>query len=168
MDDVYILDTNAFFNYIKNLTIQNNEEKIVENMNTIKKGKCYISIISTIEIISVLGKYSRGGNGAEKPMNKKVVKRWRKLIDDILENNSSVLEISVLPFTDQTISEAKKIIQHSMIHSFGSLDAMIAATAQMYFSENKSNNSYLVTSDKGLTACLKKCGIPCWDAFKVN
>lgn len=168
MKDVYILDTNAFFNYIKNIFSNDSDEKTKENMNKIKNGECYISIISTIEIISVLGKYARGGNGAEKPMKPKAVKRWIKLINDILNNNSSFLTITILPFDEKTIYAAKNIIQHSMRHNFGSLDSMIAATARIHFSENDIRNKYLVTSDKGLKACLDKCNIPYWDAFQIN
>lgn len=169
MKDVYVLDTNAFFNYIRYTSSGSSvEEPIANNIKIIKENDCYISLISTIEIISVLGKYSRGGNGADKKMNKKVLKKWQKLIDEILSGQSSLLSVSILPFSSETVNEAQKIIQYALIHNFGSLDSLIAATAKIYFSEIDSEKKALVTSDKGLKACLTKCSIPYWDAFQAT
>lgn len=168
MKDVYVLDTNAFFNYIKYASSEEKtDDDISENIRKLKENDCFISEISTIEIVSVLGKYSRGGNGAGKRMNKKILKKWQKLINEILNHQSTLLSVSILPFSLETIKEAKIIIQHSLIYNFGSLDSLIAATANICFSNSDATNKFLVTSDKGLkAACLDKCNIPCWDAFK--
>lgn len=169
MKEVFVLDTNAFFNYIKYSSfVDDDNDKIKESVNRIKRSDCFISHISTIEIMSVLGKYARGGNGAPKKMSAKALKSWRKLVDDILSNQSPVLSVSILPFSEETVNHAQRIIQYAMVHNFGSLDAMIAATANVFFAENPTENNYLVTSDKGFKACLEKCNIPYWDAFKIN
>lgn len=55
----YLLDTNAFFeliSYLAGKNIRRDEYKYED----IVKGKCYISKITELEIISVIGKYGRG------------------------------------------------------------------------------------------------------------
>lgn len=164
----YILDTNAFFNFIKYVSLPQNEreELLDDNINKIKNADCYISLISTVEIISVIGKYARGGAGASTRMKPKVVKKWIKLVEDIISGQSPILKISTLSFSEEIIVEAQNIIHYALIHNFGSLDAMIAATAKHHFGRQKYENMSLITSDKGLKACLNKCGIPYWDVFK--
>lgn len=163
----YMLDTNAFFNFIKyNASSANVDEALVKNIDEIRNADCYISLISTVEIISVIGKYARGGAGAGGKMKPKVVKKWIKLVEDIISGNSPILKVSTLSFSEETIAEAQNIIQYALIHNFGSLDAMIAATAKCHFGNQKYANMALITSDKGLKACLDKCDIPYWDIFK--
>ena len=72
----------------------------------------------------------------------------------------------MLPFNIDTINEAEKIVEHALIHSFASMDALIAATAKQEMAND--NEIIVVTSDKGLKACLNKCSIPYWDAFGQN
>ena len=172
MNDLYMLDTNAFFNFLKYTSLSLNDdsnEAIKEVIAKIKAGKCYISLISTVEIVSVIGKYARGGAGANnKRMKPKVVKEWLKLVEDIVSGKSPLLSLSTLPFSEKTITEAHIIVQLALIHNFGSLDAIIAATAKECCSNECYENTILITSDKGLKACLIKCGIPHWDAFQLN
>ncbi|MCS7461228.1 PIN domain-containing protein [Paenibacillus doosanensis] len=172
MKAVYLLDTNAFFNFIKNASLplgENSNIATEEAVNTIKAGTCYISLISLVEIISVIGKYARGGGGANKKrMKPKVVKQWLKLVEDSTSGRSSLLSLSILPFSEKTIAEAQKIVHHALLHNFGSLDAIIAATAKECSSIKNNENTILITSDKGLKACLTKCEIPFWDAFQQN
>lgn len=172
MKNVYMLDTNAFFNFIKYASLSLNydsNEEIKEVIGKIKAGNCYISLISTVEVISVIGKYARGGAGANnKRMKPRVVKEWLKLVNDIVSGKSALLSLSILPFSEQTIAEAQIIVQHALIHNFGSLDAIIAATAKECRSNKCYENTILITSDRGLKACLVRCGITHWDAFQIN
>lgn len=172
MKDVYLLDTNAFFNFIKYSSLSLNDdanEAIKEVIGKIKAGNCYISHISTVEIISVIGKYARGGGGANnKRMKPRVIKQWLKLVNDSILGRSSLLSLSILPFSEKTIAEAQIIVHHALVHNFGSLDAIIAATAKECCSNKGHENTVLITSDKGLKACLTKCEIPYWDAFQQN
>lgn len=172
MKNVYMLDTNAFFNFIKYTSLSlgdDSNDTIKEAVKKIKTSECYISLISTVEIISVIGKYARGGAGANnKRMKPKAVQQWIKLVEDILSGKSSLLSVSTLTFSENTIAEAKIIVQYALLHNFGSLDAIIAATAKACCSEKCTENIILITSDKGLKACLLKCNIPHWDAFQLN
>lgn len=64
MAQEYLLDTNAYFNLLKEA--QSTKEAVSpfsEQVDTIKAGKVCISKITTVEIISVLGKYARGVSG---------------------------------------------------------------------------------------------------------
>lgn len=65
-----------------------------------------------------------------------------------------------------TVIEAKNVITHALIHNFASMDAMIAATAKL--ARDNSRDVTVVTSDKGLKACLSKIHIPCIDVFAAN
>ena len=64
MSKEYLLDTNAYFNLLRELG-ENGQDKSAysEQINTLKNGKICISSITKVEIISVLGKYARGKNG---------------------------------------------------------------------------------------------------------
>ena len=139
-----------------------------------------------MEIISVLGKYARGNSGGRskcncvisedgaicsnykytvprKAWNTKIVKAWRQLIDETITGKSSLVQLRLLPFSEKTIDEAQRVLVHALIHNFGSMDAMIAATAKESIDNHKSIT--VITSDGGLKACLEKCGIPCWAAL---
>lgn len=192
MADKFLLDTNAYFNFLKFSSVSPPGEKtleVFEAIKIIKNGTCYISALSLIEIISVIGKYARGSVGGYekcqciisdtgdrcehyrysktiKRMKPKAIKQWIRLVNDTVSGNSPLLSLTILPFSEKTITEAKKIIEHSLIHSFGSLDAMIAATAKECAADTEMKNIVLVTSDKGLKSCLNKCEIAHWDAFK--
>ncbi len=166
MANSYLLDTNAYFNFLKyasSLFDDLNNTDFSETITKIKSGTCYISTLSSIEIVSTIGKYARRDE-----MKKKQIHQLLKLVKDTMSGSSPVLAVSVLPFSEETISEARNIIKHALIHNFGSLDSLIAATAKEYSTKNKTENLILITSDKGLKACLKKCDIPYWDAFNIK
>ncbi len=164
----YLIDTNALFIIIKALS----EEQKCAQISEIIQGKCYISELTKIEIISVLGKYSRGCSGQKqkcdkiisedgevcsnfcympkrKPWKKRVTASWIKLIQDIIEGNSTVLSTGVIPLSDSITSEAEKFIVNALKHDFKSMDAMIAATA-IDFKKRNNDEITLVTNDKRL------------------
>lgn len=55
----YLLDTNAFFEMLSFLAGRNVRADAY-NFEEIKQGECYISKITELEILSVIGKYGRG------------------------------------------------------------------------------------------------------------
>lgn len=187
MTNNYLLDTNAYFNLLKILRkYSGNTTEYPESIKQLLCGNLYISTITKVEIISALGKYARGNSGgrnkcncviskdgticsnykyttARKRWNKNLVKAWLQLIDETITGKSSLVQLKLLPFSEKTIDEAQRVVVHALIHNFGSMDAIIAATAK----ESIDNHEILtvITSDGGLKACLEKCGIPCWDAL---
>lgn len=80
-----------------------------------------------------------------------------------MDGKSNIINVDILPFDEKTIDQAQQVIEYALTYSFGSLDAMIAATAKNAIEDSR--NMTVITSDKGLKACLIQCGIPCWDAF---
>lgn len=187
MQQEYLLDTNAYFNLLKESQASKAEgSPFSDAINTLKAGKVCVSKITTVEIVSVLGKYARGITGGYQRCNclisedgqicqnnrytkprkrwkRRTIKAWLQLIQETTEGTSSLINLDVLPFNESIIDQAQQIIQHALIYSFGSMDSLIAATAKDAI-ENK-HNMIVVTSDKGLKACLSQLGIPCWDAF---
>lgn len=161
--DVYVLDTNALFNTLRN--ISDGSTAFHESIERLKEANCYISELSTLEIKSILGKYARGGQGASKIMSHKMINQWQKLIKEVTEGSSPIFSVKIIPFDNYILNEAKTVIDHAMIHNFGSLDSIIMATAKKLISQNGFENTKLVTSDKGMIAGLAKCGIPSWNAF---
>ena len=185
MTKKYLLDTNAYFNLLKLLRQYN--ENALEYPDRIKQllsGKLCISTITKVEIISVLGKYSRGNNGGRnkcnciiaedgttcshykynpprKRWNKNRIKSWLQLIDETITGKSTLIQVQLLPFTEKTIDEAQRVVLHALTYNFGSMDSMIAATAKESIDNQES--IIVVTSDKGLKACLQQCQIPCLD-----
>ena len=190
MDKEFLLDTNAFFNLLKAMNPESGTPAPAANLTEeLKEKKLMISSITEVEIISVLGKYARGTQGGfskcnclvsqevhicqnyrytspRKKWNKKRIKAWLQLIGEICEDRSSVLTVGIEPFDSATVEEAKKVIMHALIHNFASMDAMIAATAKLARDNNR--DLIVVTSDKGLKACLSKIGVPCNDIFSGN
>lgn len=166
----YLLDTNALFRMI---VASAEESKVKKRL----QGDYYISELTKIEIISVLGKYARSRNEKrrkcesyinpemtekcsnycyykeKKIWSTKIVKAWRKLIYEILEERSDVISLKVIPLHEEIISGAGELIEHALQHNFGSMDAVIAATAK--FLAGESNNVVLITDDKGLIAGAK-------------
>lgn len=197
MSESYLLDTNAYFNFLKYATLTNNADKTdetniyAEAIGIIKKGENYISTLSQIEIISVIGKHARGNFGGtqkcncvvsetgercsnyrytnnKRRWNTKKIKWWLKLVNETIQDVSPVLSVSVLPLTGKEVIKAQQIVLHALIHNFGSLDAFIAATAKEFCKNNGADKLTIITSDKGLKACLDKCALPHWDAFKAH
>ena len=190
MEQELLLDTNAFFNLLKMMNPDAGEDSIVATcIDNLKSKKLVVSTITEVEIISVMGKYARGSHGgtskcnclisdkgdvcqntrytvARKKWNKNRVKAWMQLISEIFEGKSKLLTINVEPFNTATIEEAKKVIIHALLHSFASMDAMIDATAKL--ARENGRDVTVVTSDKGLKACLRAIGVPCDDYFSKN
>lgn len=188
MSQKYLLDTNAYFNFLRAVQAEKNgDTQYSETIEKIKNGNPCVSVITKVEIISVLGKYARGKNGGlqqcnciisedgqrcsnmryEKPRKRwksKKIKEWKKLIEETMEGKSKLINLELLPFDLDTIKEAQKIVEHALTFSFASMDAMIAATARC--ENSKEVGVIVVTSDKGLKACLEKCNISIWDAFE--
>lgn len=185
MKQDYLLDTNAFFNILK-AHDNGSLDKIVDELGPLDEGSLYISTITKIEIISVLGKYARGNAGGfqkcncvisengdicqnnrytkkRKAWNKKVIKGWIKLIKDSMDNKSKLMTLTLIPFDGTIIAKAEKIIELALRFSFASMDALIAATAQNEI--DKGHSIVVVTSDKSLKACLSQNGIPWKDIF---
>ena len=187
MTQNYLLDTNAYFNLLK-LLRQYNETSLEypEIIKQLLSGDLYISTVTKVEIISVLGKYARGNNGGynkcncviaedgtlcsnykytvpRKKWSKKRIKAWLQLIDETVTGKSTLIQIKLLSFTEKTIDEAQRIVLHALTYNFGSMDAIIAATAKE--SNNNYKNITVITSDKALKACLQQCSISCWDVF---
>lgn len=181
----YLLDTNAYFKYLS--VVQEGEgTQFADVITTIKEGNPCVSAVTKVEIISVLGKYARGNSGGQQQCNciispdgqqctntryvtprkrwkNKRVKAWKKLIEETLSGESSLITLELIPFDLATIEIAQKIIDHALVLSFASMDALIAATAKQVTTEDC--EVVVVTADKSLKACLQKCGIPFWDAF---
>lgn len=55
----YLLDTNAFFEMLSYL-VGKNVRKDEYDFADIRQGECYISKITELEVLSVIGKYGRG------------------------------------------------------------------------------------------------------------
>lgn len=189
MPKEYLLDTNAFFNFLKeSREVEKGDSVFSTQIDVLKSGKIFISNITKIEIISVIGKYARGRNGGyqkcmrpvsatgqlcsnqwyvtpEAKWNRRKVNMWLQLIKETIEGTSGLVSVNILDFDQKTIHYAEQIIPNALVHNFASMDAMIAATAQEAIVNGQ--NMTVVTSDKGLKACLEKASIPYWDAFKV-
>ena len=187
MDQEFLLDTNAFYNLLKALNPATKEDgALPTSVAQLKNQKLIVSSITEVEIISVLGKYARGSQGGvskcnciispeghicqnnrytepRKKWNNKRIKAWIQLIDEIFGGTSQLLSVSIESFDTSTIIEAKNVIKYALVHNFASMDAMIAATAKLARDGNR--DLTVVTSDKGLKACLSKIGVPCNDFF---
>lgn len=190
MEHEYLLDTNAFYNMLKAMKLEINEHNTLPaSVATIIGEKLVVSSITEVEIVSVLGKYARGSQGGaskcnciispeghicqnsrytkpRKKWNSKRIKAWMELINEIFEGNSPLLSVNIEQFDSTTVAEAKNVIKHALIHNFASMDAMIAATAKI--AQDNGRNITVVTSDKGLKACLSIIGVPCDDIFGAN
>ena len=110
-----MLDTNAFYNLLKVINPETSEQSaLVGSIAALKHTKLVVSSITEVEIISVLGKYARGSQGGiskcncqispeghicqnnrytapRKKWNKKRIKAWLQLINDIFEGKSELL-----------------------------------------------------------------------------
>ena len=175
--DKYLIDTNVFFELLCVLsgrTVSGN----LADLQKIIEGECYISEITAIEIESVIGKYARGESahwqecgriiGADgskctrqffhagrKKWKKRQITAMRKLMKDILEGNSNVFSVKILPLTPNVLSAAKRFVIYAYDNKFGSLDSMIAGTAKCF----KGGELVVATHDAGLLNALKKDGI---------
>ncbi len=185
----YLLDTNAYFKvlcYVGN-KINPISEETEKRVNELLSSKCYISKVTIIEIMSVIGKHARGKSKScekcnrvvsedgeicghnhftfkQKAWTQKQIKDWIKLSTDITVGRSPLLFLEVINLDDFVFSEAEKIIESSTIYSFASMDSIIAATASCLNKDGK--NISVVTSDKSLKKALTVWGIPFDDSIK--
>lgn len=186
MEVEYLLDTNTYFNILKD-SANSNDDRTKKKIASLKKQSVFISQVTKIEIVSVLGKYARGNTGGHqrctcviddngtictndryipkrKPWKKRKIKDWLKLIDETQAGVSKYLNVNVVPFDQGTILCANEIIKGSIKFKYASMDALIAATAKQRNSTGKS--VVVVTSDKALKACLKAYNIECYDIYE--
>ena len=190
MTKEYLLDTNAYYNLLKETREQQKgSSAFMAEISTLMSGCLFISAITKIEIVSVLGKYARGNSGGfqrctrciskagevcqnqwytapRTRWNRREISGWRKLIQETISGTSSLIRVNILPFDDRTIQTAEQLIVHALVHNFASMDAMIAATAREAIVAGR--DMTVVTSDKGLKACLTKADIAYWDAFHAG
>lgn len=169
----YLLDTNAYFEILKSIA----EERITDKIQDIIRGECYISRLTKIEIISVIGKYARGqsrqvqtcdrihedtknvcGKRFEIPERRKwnntKLHDWLKLEKEISEGRNPVFNVNVLEVNEKTIKESQNFIKNALLYNFKSMDAMILGTAKAY--SEMEDELAIVTADKGLKAALKR------------
>lgn len=177
--DKYLLDTNAFFEMLSFLAGKN-VRRDGYDYEDIKKGECYISKLTELEIISVIGKYRRGEpaqwqkcdrmisldetrcnhnyyNKGKKPWNNRLCRDLHKLVKEILQGKSSVFKVNVLELDEEIINRAEVFMMYSSKFNFGSQDALIAATALV--NSEDGNVLQVVTSDRGLRAAMKEEGM---------
>lgn len=190
MSKEYLLDTNAYYNLLReSREQQKGSSSFSAEIHILSTISLFISTITKTEIVSVLGKYARGNSGGfqkctrclskngESCQNqwytaprarwsRREISGWQKLIQETLLGTSSLFSVKLLPFDEKTIQIAERLVAHALVHNFASMDAMIAATAQEAIEAGR--DLTVVTSDKGLKACLSEANIACWDAFKVS
>ncbi|MCM1086541.1 MAG: PIN domain-containing protein [Muribaculaceae bacterium] len=173
----YLLDTNAYFALLKYVSIDNNN-KIIDN---ILEGECYISKVTQIEIISVIGKYARGASGGiqvcnrihedtgvicgrqfitpkQKKWSQAKLKEWLKLEKEVSSGSNCLFNVKVLDINSEVIAEAENFIQHALIYNFKSMDAVILGTAKANSSDTEI--MVVVTADKALKAGMDKINYP--------
>lgn len=191
LQEVFLLDTNAYFNFLKYAAFSKDNQDgdpYKAEIERLKNGNCYISSVSRLEIVSVIGKYARGVSGSRekcncvisetgercgnfryvqgrKPMKKALVGRWLQVVKETTEGVSPVFSVTELPLSQEIFKSAQTIIQHALIHNFASMDAVLAATLQESKKIPGLEMMQMVTSDKGLKACLDRCRLSYWDGF---
>lgn len=175
----YLLDTNAFFellSYLSGRNVRNDEY----DFSDIRQGECYISKITELEILSVIGKYGRGVPSQWQTCDRKIseegekcgkryffegIRPWnrrrcaaiKKLVKEMTEGQSSILRVGVLEINEDIINRAESFMMHAVRYKFGSQDALIASTAIICSTEE--SPMYVVTSDRALRAAMKAEGI---------
>lgn len=173
----YLLDTNAYFALLEYISSEQ-KDSIIEK---ILAGKCYISKATQIEIISVIGKHSRGGGGEVQVCNRihqsstlkcgekyitpkrkswstARVKDWLKLVKEVSDGKNNLLKVDVLDINEKVMKEAELFIQNALRHNFKSMDAIILGTAKANSSEDE--QMIVVTADKGLKAGMDRIHYP--------
>lgn len=174
----YLLDTNAFFEMLSFLAGKSVREDVYD-FEEIKQGECYISKITELEILSVIGKYGRGepsqwqkcnrqiaDDGARcthhyfhkgsRPWNKRLCADIRKLVKEMIDGTSPIITLHVLDIDADIINRAEGFMMHAVKYKFGSQDALIAATAIVH---SATDPLFVVTSDKALRAAMKEEGM---------
>ena len=172
----YLLDTNAFFEILCE-TAEISLPGAKGYSEKIKGKPCYISRVTLIEIISVIGKYGRGEtkgwqvcnriigengekcpnrffNPGRKKWNRKRVMGMFKLVNEVTTGKSALLRLGVLPVTEPVLQEAERFIHNAVTHKFATMDAIIVATAKIYEREHKEKMTIL-TADKSLLGAIR-------------
>lgn len=175
----YLLDTNAFFEMLSYL-VGKNVRKDEYDFADIRQGECYISKITELEVLSVIGRYGRGKPSqwqtcnrqtskegitcsnryffeGIRPWNKKQCAALRKLVKEMIDGTSTILKINVLEIDEDIINRAEGFMMHAVRYKFGSQDALIASTAIIHSTEE--TPMYVVTADKALRAAMKDEGM---------
>lgn len=161
----YMLDTNAYFKVLCSIGCKSKclDSDTEENLTTLIRSHCCVSQITLIEIISVIGQYSRGKNN-NKRWKRKQTQAWLKLTKDITRQRSSIFNLQVLPFSELVFMEAESFVEKALIFNFGSMDAFIASTAIV--ENRKGNNIIVVTEDKSLKSAMRVTDINHIDMLK--
>ena len=173
----YLLDTNAYFAVLGYLA---NQEKNVRIEN-ILKGECFISKVTQIEIISVIGQYARG-QSRQTPICERIhadtnnlcearyiiekrkkwsgakIRDWLKLEREISTGVNPLFQVRVLDVTEKVIIEAEKFIYKALVYNFKSMDSVILGTAKAYSEDGE--DIVIVTADKGFRAGMTAIGYP--------
>jgi hypothetical protein len=181
----YLLDTNSYYLFFE----KEKSDALGNLISKLQEGDVisfYISEITSLEIISVLGKYRRGKQSQKqicgrrttkdgvqaicsnewitegtKRMPSKVYRDMIKLINDIQSSKGNI-KAEVLPLNENTIIQGKKFLyEYADKYKFGSQDAIIAGC--LIDSISKGLDLTLVTSDKSLKAALAQAGIEFFD-----
>lgn len=175
----FLLDTNAFFEMLS-FVAGKNVRSDGYDFSSIRNGECYISKITELEILSVIGKYGRGEapqwqkcsrqiseEGAkcghnyfhkgQRPWNKKLCRDMQKLVKEMVNGNSPILKLNVLEVSDAVINRAEGFMMYAAKYKFGSQDALIAATSIINSSDEMP--MVVVTSDKALRAAMAEEGV---------
>lgn len=175
----YLLDTNAFFEMLSFLAGKNIRSDGYD-FEEIQNSECYISKITELEILSVIGKYGRGEpaqwqkcarqihedgtrcnysyfHKGQRPWNKKLCRDMQKLVKEMINGSSPVLKLKVLDVSEEIFNRAEGFMTHAFKHKFGSQDALIVATSIVH----SSNEAPLVvvTSDRALRAAMIEEGV---------
>lgn len=173
----YLLNTNAYFALLTYLVSENQNEEYEKIIN----GKCYISKLTQIEIISVIGKHARGTSGSvqicerihegeitpcgkkymvqkRKKWSAKKIHDWIRLENDISNGRNPKISVNVLDVNQNVIEEAQKFIEKALLYNFKSMDAMILGTAKVNSTEIE--HMIVVTADKALKSAMDKISYP--------
>jgi predicted nucleic acid-binding protein len=161
----YLLDTNAYFKVLCFLgeRCETLDSELQKNINDILKADCYISRITLIEIISVIGKYSRGSASLKRWKNKEIA-AWIKLTRDITCGRSKLFSLKTIDFSDSVFRQAELFVEHALKYNFGSMDAFLASTAIVEIAAG--NEVIMITEDKSLKAAMGIAGVLHSDLLK--
>ena len=89
----YLLDTNAYFAVLKYLAEK--KENRIEKIDKIIREECYISKVTEIEIISVIGQYARG-QARQIATCDSVMKEAQRFIQKALVHNFKSMDSIIL------------------------------------------------------------------------
>lgn len=174
----YLVDTNAFWEVIKEWNSPSNPQTILPLLKNGTYIEFYLPEICALEIYSVLGKHIRGknneintctrtiqvptttnavcsnkwiSNGIKKTPNREATK-LQAIIKDILNNNISDFKITIIPLTDAIIRRGTILLHnYSTKYDFHSLDSIVAASVQ--------DGMTVITHDRVLKNVLRDEGI---------